>query len=170
MSRIVVLPRNMERKLDKLTGLEQEVNGVLFYIEQGGYCPLETLFLTGVGTESHVQSQPERMEIVNEFLKGNPTYQFVKFHTHSKGTIEKFGEYYAQNFSQGDIEGMKRQLEHHRDFIAMLVTPETKLLSGIDNPKLEVVDNFSGYQKKNKAVQSALNVIKRNLGYDSIRP
>ena len=48
----------------------------------------------------------------------------------------------------------------------MLVTPETKLLSGIDNPELLVVNDSSGYGKKRKAISQSLKVIAGNLGYD----
>ena len=166
MTRKVLLPKDMESRLDTLTGLVQEVDGILLYRRQGDYCPLEQIFMTGVGTEGHVQAHPERMEVANEFFRRNPDYQFVKFHTHSKGTIRKFGDYYARHFSQGDIDGIKEQLRNNRDFIAMLVTPETKLLSGIDNPELMVLNGFRGYQNRSQAVSQSLKVIVENLGYD----
>lgn len=166
MTRKVLLPREIESRLDSLTGLVEEVNGILLYRQQKDYCPIEATFMTGVGNEGHVQSTSDRMEIANEFFKRNPDYQFVKFHTHSKGTIDKFGDHYARHFSQGDIDGIKEQLSHDRDFMAMLITPETKLLSGIDNPELVRVDTFPGYEKRSKGVSQSLKVIAENLGYD----
>ena len=168
MTRTVLLPRDIEGRLNNFTELTQEVDGILLYRRQGDYCPLEQIFMTGVGTEGHVQAHPERMEVANEFFRRNPDYQFVKFHTHSKGTIERFGHYYARHFSQGDIDGIKEQLRDNRNFMAMLVTPETKLLSGIDNPELVVVNDFAGYQNRSQAVSQALKVIAGNLGYDII--
>ena len=167
MARKVLLPKEIDRKLDRLIELtEDEVNGVLLYRRKNDYCPIEALFMTGVGSEGHVQSQPERMEIVNEFFRRNPDYQYIKFHTHSKGTIARFGDYYARNFSQGDLDGIKEQLKDYKEFMAMLVTPETKLLCGIDNPELLVADDFPGYRNRNQAVIQALNVAAGNLGYD----
>lgn len=166
MTRKVLLPREIEKRLDNLTGLVEEVDGILLYRKQGNYCPLESLFMTGVGSEGHVQAQTDRMEVANEFFRRNPDYQFVKFHTHSKGTIERFGEYYARHFSQGDIDGIKEQIRYDGDFMAMLVTPEIKLLCGIDNPELVIVNDFLGYQNRSQAVSEALKVIARNKGYD----
>jgi len=169
MTRKVLLPREIDGRLDNLTGLVEEVDGILLYRRQGDYCPIEALFMTGVGSAGHVQAQPDRMEVANEFFERNPGYQFVKFHTHSKGTIERFGDYYARHFSQGDIDGIKEQLGYDRDFMAMLVTPETKLLSGIDNPELVVVNDFPGYQNRSQAVSQSLKVIAGKLGYDISR-
>ena len=169
MARKVLLPREIDGRLDNLTGLVEEVDGILLYRRQGDYCPIEALFMTGVGSAGHVQAQPDRMEVANEFFRRNPDYQFVKFHTHSKGTIERFGDYYARHFSQGDVDGIKEQLRYDRDFMAMLVTPEKKLLSGIDNPELLVVNGFPGYQNRSQAVSQSLKVIAENLGYDISR-
>jgi len=166
MTRKVLLPREIGGRLDNLTGLVEEVDGILLYRTQKDYCPIETLFMTGVGSTGHVQAQPNRIEIVNEFFNRNPDYQLIKFHTHSKETINRFGKYYARHFSQGDIDGIKEQLKHDRDFIAMLVTPEIKLLSGIDNPELLVVNDFPGYQNRSQVVSQYLKVITKNLGYD----
>ena len=169
MARKVLLPREIDGRLNNLTGLVEEVDGIHLYRRQGDYCPIEALFMTGVGSAGHVQAQPDRMEVANEFFRRNPDYQFVKFHTHSKGTIERFGDYYARHFSQGDIDGIKEQLGYDRDFIAMLVTPEKKLLSGIDNPELLVVNDFPAYQNRSQAVSQSLKVIAENLGYNISR-
>lgn len=169
MARKVLLPRELEGRLDNLTALTEEVDGILLYRRQNDYCPIEALFMTGVGSAGHVQAQPERMEVANEFFRRNPDYQFIKFHTHSKGTIDRFGQYYARHFSQGDIDGIKEQLRYDRDFMAMLVTPETKLLNGIANPELLVVNDFPRYQNRSQVVNQSLKVIAGNLGYDISR-
>lgn len=166
MARRVLLPSEIEKRLNDLTGLMQEVNGILLYRRQKDDCPLEAVFMTGVGCEGDVQANPQRMVVANEFFRRNSDYQFVKFHTHSKGTIEKFGDYYARHFSQGDINGIKEQLKEDRNFMAMLITPKTKLLSGIDNPTLIMVDDFIGYHHRSQAVSQSLKVIAKNLGYD----
>ncbi|MGV8086247.1 MAG: hypothetical protein ACP5N1_01325 [Candidatus Woesearchaeota archaeon] len=166
MTRNVLLPNELDGRLDTLTNLVEEINGILLYRQNGIYCPIEALFMTGIGSAGHVQSQSDRMEIANEFFKRNPDYKFVKFHTHSRGTIEKFGSHYARHFSQGDIDGMKEQLRYDKNFMAMLVTPETKLLSGIDNPKLLVVDNSLEYINRSQIVSASLKNIAENLGYD----
>ncbi|MFH1212035.1 MAG: hypothetical protein V1659_03850 [Candidatus Woesearchaeota archaeon] len=166
MARKVLLPKEIDARLDGLSGLIEEVDGILLYRRQGDYCPVEALFMTGVGSAGHVQAQPARIQVANEFFRQNPSYQFVKFHTHSKGTIDKFGQYYSRHFSRGDIDAIKEQLKHDRDFMAMLVTPEIKLLCGIDNPELSVVNGFSDYQDRSRVVSQSLEIIARNLGYD----
>jgi hypothetical protein len=166
MVRKVLLPQDMDERLYKLTGLIEEVNGILLYRRQNESCPLEALFMTGTGSEGHVQAQPDRIEITNEFFRRNPDYQFVKFHTHSKGTIRTCGKYYAKHFSQGDLSGIKEQLRDDSEFMALLVTPETKLLCGMDNPELRVVDGFPGYRAASQAVSGQLRSIARELGYD----
>ncbi len=169
MPRKVLLPKEIEGRLIALTPLTQEVDGILLYRKRNDYCSVEALFMTGVGSVGHVQAEPERVEVANEFFKRNSEYQFIKFHTHSRGTIERFGQYYARHFSQGDIDGMQEHLRADRDFMAMLVTPETKLLCGIDNPTLLVVNGFRGYQSRSQAVSRSLNSIAKNLGYDISR-
>ncbi len=166
MKRTVLLPKELEQRLVSLANLKSEVNGVLLYRPKEEYCPIETIFITGKGTEGHVSSTPERMAIVNEFFEKNPEYNFVKFHTHSKGTIEKFGEYYARNFSEADLEGFKEHFKENKTYIGMLITPETRLLCGLDNPKLEVVKGFPGYASRSKAVDQAVLLIANRLGYE----
>lgn len=166
MARKVLLPQELERRLNKLTSLVQEVKGVLFYRPQEEYCPLETIFMTGVGTEGHVQANPGRLEIVNEFFKRNQDYHYVEFHTHCKGTIGEFGRYYAQNFSQQDIASLTQKLRDDAKYMHLLVTPETKLLWGAGSPVLQVVDTFPGYKQRNQALDTAVNMIASRLGYD----
>ncbi|MEK6921368.1 MAG: hypothetical protein AABX82_05770 [Nanoarchaeota archaeon] len=91
MTRKVLLPKELETRLNGLTSLVEEVKGVLFYRPQEEYCPLEAIFMTGVGTEGHVQANPGRLEVVNEFFGRNPDYHYVEFHTHCEGTIKKYG-------------------------------------------------------------------------------
>lgn len=166
MARIVILPGELEQRLNNLTNLVEEVDGVLLYRRLEDYCLIESIFMMGVGKEGHVQAQLERIKIANDFFRRNPDYRFVKFHTHSKGTIDKFGEYYATHFSEGDIDTFRDMLEDDKEFIAMLVTPTTKLLYGIDNPELTVVNDSPRYRYRNQAVSEALRIIAQNLGYD----
>ena len=142
--RIVLLPKALDARLDDLTAIEDEANGVLLYRRQGGnserYCPIVAVYMTAKGTSGHVQAEPQRIEVVNEFFQRHPDFHHVKFHTHSKGTIRQFGEYFAAHFSEGDIDNYREQLKHDSDFIGMVVTPSVKLLYAPDNPILKVVD------------------------------
>ena len=164
MSRIVLVSREFDRKLNRLTSLEQEVNGVLLYREQGIYCPIETVYLTGIGTAGHVQATQSRIEIANEFFRRNPEYSCVKFHTHSKGTMKRFGESYATNFSQDDKRVYENQLKEEADFIGMVVTPVTKLLYAPDNPTLRVVEGFP--LQADRRIHEELSQIALELGHE----
>src|SRR3989344_3878293 len=166
MARKVLLPREIGQRLDNLTGLVQEVNGILPYRKQGETCPLEAMFISGVGSEGHVQSLPERMHVANEFFRRNPDYQYVKFHTHSRVTIARFGDYYATHFSSIDLKVIEGGLKENMEYMAMLVTSKTKLLSGFDNPQLVIVDDFPGYKEISEAIKQAMGIIAGNFGYD----
>jgi len=164
MARIVLLPRVLEDKSNRLAELENEVNGVLLYRPQGQYCPLETMFMTGVGDACHVRAEPQRIDVVNAFFRAHHDYKLVKFHTHSRGTIRKAGEYFATNFSGGDISSYQEQLSHDPDFIGMLVTPVTKLLYAPDSPELRVIVSFA--HAVDQMIQGELEQIARSMGCD----
>lgn len=163
--RTVLLPQELNQQLDCLTLLVQEVKGVLFYRLQGDYCPLEYLLMTGVGTAGHVVSDPRRLKVVNEFFSRNTNYHCVEFHTHSAGTIDKYGRWYAQHFSEGDRRTIATKINEDSQYIHLLVTPETKLLCGVDNPQLQIVNGFSDYLQRKYVVDIAIQRIAQEKGY-----
>jgi hypothetical protein len=165
MTRNIFLPQELDLRLTELTELKNEVNGILLYKQNHNICPIDAMFITGVGNEGHVQSLNERVEIVNAFLGINPSYSLVKFHTHSKGTILTYGEYYGHHYSEADIKGIKEQLKHDENFIALLVTPYVKLVSGIDNPKLITIPNYTEYVQNRQHIEQSLKSIANQLGY-----
>lgn len=166
MVRRILLPGELEKRLDDLTTANQEVNGVLFYRQMPNQdCLVDQIFMTGVGSKGHVQALPERVEIVNAFLERFAHYSFIKFHTHSNGTIAEFGRYYAFNFSSSDEKIIETQLRDDPRYMALLVTPETKILRGIDNPKLRVVNQYPDIAKSQAVIQY-LQTIAENKGYD----
>lgn len=165
MARKVVLPSELSIRLGKLTKLKEEIKGALFYQDirnHPDYCILEDMFMTAVGDEGHVQAEPQRLEVVNEFFARNPQYRYVEFHTHSYGTLAKFGMYYARNFSGGDMDSIRDKFAHDEGYIHMLVIPKTKLLWGGDNPELIIRNDFSIKDDSNRA----LSVIARNKRID----
>jgi hypothetical protein len=166
--RKVILHPALDVKLTGLADLNEETDGILLYTRHGEICPITGIFMTGVGTAGHVKSAPERIEIAIEFFRANPAYQCAKFHTHSKGTIERFGRHYASHFSPEDTEIMRDQMRADRDFMALLVTPETKLLCGIGRPKL-IVEEFPDYAQQNRFVQAGIRAAARHLGYNLVR-
>jgi len=163
MPRKIILPRELEGRLKGLTSLKEESNGILLYRKRGDLCPIEAIYITGVGSPGHVQADPEKMEVANQFFQNYPDYRLVKFHTHTKGTVAQYGERYATKFSEGDIEGVKEQLRQDPEFISMLVTPEKTLLSGIDNPQLDIVERSEDYEKNHEFVETELKDIADDL-------
>lgn len=166
MARRVLLPHEIGIRLHRATNAIEEINGVLFYRAKGSDCPIESFFLTGVGNPGHVASKPERIEVVNEFLRRNPAYRFVKPHTHSVETIRQFGLYYVDHFFKGDFESYEDQLKHNPEFIGMLVTPRKMLLYGADNPRLEIVRDSQTYRLNNGVIHQELKDIAREMGHN----
>lgn len=169
MPRTVILPSDIDRRLRILTVLEREVTGVLFYRQVGEYCSIDSAFTTGVGTDEHVSKMPARVRMANEFLRTRPEYRFIDFHTHTEETVRRYGPYYARNFSLPDMEENRRNLSDDRAYIAMLVTPDTKLVYGADAPRLEVIDEnkLPRYAERKAMVRESLDDIARRFGYDT---
>ena len=165
MSRKIILPSELNLRLDSLSSLEQEIVGVLFYRQKEDFCPIEYLFIMGRGEEDFVMDDKERLEVANQFLKENEEYHFIKFHTHSKKTIAKFGDYFAYNFSSGDKDTIKSNLKIDKRYMAMLITPKTIKVEGIDSPELYFF-NYPEYSELNQEVNYKLEKIARKLNCD----
>lgn len=68
MPRKILLPKELNERLQALTRIEEEVNGVLLYQQAGENCFVDTIYMTAVGTEGHVQAQEDRMAVINKFF------------------------------------------------------------------------------------------------------
>lgn len=163
MTRTIVLPQNIAGKLYRLTSKVEEVDGLLFYRKRAEFCPLESVFITGVGTEGHVQPERERIAIANEFFQQNPEYNVVRFHTYTRGTIARFGNYYAEHFSSQDLKLFQQELRKDGEYLHLLTTPSKFLVYGGNSPRLEIVNSFPGYQQRKKAVNWSLKRIAEKL-------
>ncbi len=154
MSRTILLPNKLAGVLHNLTKYKEEHNGVLIYRPDSKYhpdsyyCPVSYAGITGKGTPGHVRADPRSIEILNAFLKENPEHRYIKWHTHSVETIRTFGNYYAENFSSGDISSYDEQINYDPDFIGMVVTPKKILIYGRDNPKIRTVSSFPSTENK----------------------
>ncbi len=166
MSRTVALPREIDAKITNLAArLQEEVRGALLYVPVQQYCPVDAIVLTGTGTQSHVNPLPRRHDVLNEFFRLNPAYRYAEFHTHSAGTIRDCGEYFATNFSAGDIATIEAKLDDP-SYIHVLFTPTRKLVASGDNSKVVVVDDLPGYEARSRAVTAAIEAIARRMGVD----
>jgi hypothetical protein len=166
MARTVLLPQDIGEGLSKLVLREEEVQGVLLFVPDGDNCPVECLVVTGIGNEGFVKPLGGRSEILNKFLKTNPDYRVIEFHTHTVKTVADCGDYFAENFSQHDIESMTAQMNLVPDYIAMLVTPKTYKLKSLDEVSLKVVDTPAEYYERKEEVIGALDAIAKGIGYE----
>ena len=166
MKRIVILPNEIADTLYRLTSLSDEFSGSLLYRQQGNLCLVETLFGTGSGNEGGVETDRREDEILNTFFREFPDYKSIDVHTHTEETVRTYGEKYSWNFSQGDATTMEAKLRENLDYMAMLVTPDTRILMGRDDPVLRVED-YRDFKMYEKLVSEALVNIRRNLWYHS---
>ena len=150
MARTVALPRNLSQNLDRLAHVDSESNGFLLYKLYDDICLVDSMTITGVGDEGHVNVREDLTDTLFNYVirHGYDPRHIVRFHTHTRGTIRKFGQHFARNFSKQDIDYYQKLLQEHPSFIAMVVTPETKLLYGLDSPELVVTDEYKGQRLK----------------------
>ncbi len=171
MARTICLTPEIDAKLNEFAEKPYEVTGFLVYTpfnESGEeYCPIDHLFLAGIGSSSSVEPKKERIQILNGFLRENPEYRLIRFHTHSQGTLEQHGNYYDRKFSGVDKQSIQEEIIRNPDHIDMLVTPYGKFLASADVQNLRVkrVDDFPDSLRDGKKIKSSLEEIARNLGY-----
>ena len=151
--------------MESLAQMDEEISGVLLYRQYGDFCAVEGIFLTGGGDAGSVEPEKERVEVLNKFLRMNPEYRFVEFHTHSKGTLKAYGNRYARSFSFGDIRAIHSQLERDSQYMHLLVTPETQILYGADSPELAPESPMPDNARKEQLVSEALTITANRLGY-----
>ncbi len=166
--RRILLPRTLDRKLQRLAELEWETNGILLYSQEPVSdsqidCSVEALYLTGIGTATHVQADPERMRTANEYFRRHPDVRSVKWHTHCRGT----GEVWFDRLSQQDIDSYEAQLEHDGRFIGMMVSPTRKILYGRERITLETIPDPSGFIQHQRIIERELKQVARSLGYQT---
>ncbi|HDD05151.1 MAG TPA: hypothetical protein ENF51_01530 [Candidatus Aenigmarchaeota archaeon] len=92
--------RRETNKRNEITGYLFCVRGLVF-----GY------FITGEGSPGKVVDSKKRLRELENFYEKirkewGEDLLAIPFHTHSKGTIEIYGERYATNPSKGDLETM----------------------------------------------------------------
>lgn len=167
LTRWILLPQSIDDKLQTLAGLKQETNGVLLYVPEintGVFnCRVDGLYVTNVGSISHVRADSKRIAIVNRFFKNNPNYRLIKWHTHCKGT----GKDWFTRFSQGDIDGYEKQLRQDSRFIGMMVSPDRYLLHGKGGLYILLIEDTAVSQQNEMQVQSELEKAASELGYDT---
>jgi hypothetical protein len=143
------IPKRLYHELMDLTNQDNEVNGALIYYSDAKTDKnakntddlfVSAYFLTGEGKPGQVEEDPKRLNAMIEFIGQNPNFDFTIFHTHSQKTIREFGEYYANNFSEGDRQTIEdNRKEYGPGWWEMLFTPDGVVFSdpGI---KLEIMD------------------------------
>ncbi len=165
MPRTIALPREIDQNITNLAArLQEEVTGVLLYAPVQQICPIDCALVTGIGTESQVNPLPRRRDVLNEFLGLNPSYRHAEYHTHSAGTIRDCGEYFARNFSSGDMATIEGRFADDPNYFHVLFTPIRKLVASRDNSKVVIMDDLPGYEARSRAVTAAIEAIARRMG------
>ena len=164
MPRRVLLPAAMRDRLHLLTQIVEETEGILFYRNQDGTCPLEGMYMTGMGSVGHVTTDPARTRVLNTFFEGHPGLRYIHFHTHTLGTVAQCGEYFANHFSGVDEATIAENLRADPAFMALLATPRHLLLAGRDDPALVVVPTPVDYEAQRRVISDDLHRVEARLG------
>ena len=131
------LLRRFEKRLRKLTLLPAEINGCLIYLPINNKdFIVYSRILGSNSSDVNTEANPQRLYITQEFLKENPEYGFVEFHTHTKNTIKKYGEYHAKNLSANDIEAILKNYCSNDIYRHLLVTPQVLKLHKINGKSI----------------------------------
>lgn len=140
---LIILQEELEKlaKLPRVT--EDEFQGTCLYhraIDSFLYDSIGGSVITGRGSPGTVTSDKNVLRKVNGFLEQNPNYGYVEFHTHSIGTIRRFGDRYNFEFSPGDIDMIKESASDYPDYRHMLITPKKIKLVRYDRTTNSIVD------------------------------
>ncbi|MFH0713859.1 MAG: hypothetical protein V1722_04750 [Candidatus Micrarchaeota archaeon] len=169
----IVVPRHLHEKVKRLAELNVETDGAYFYtpqVSKGRTLWLVHSFIQlGRGSEVHVQAHPESIRAGNALLthlrsqKNNPDWEFIKVHTHCRGT----GKYWFDKFSSQDLDAVKEQLkEESQKFTAMMYSPTHHLVAGHpDNEyRIKVIDSTEQHRQNSRKVESIFNRIAKLKG------
>jgi predicted transcriptional regulator len=165
MSRTLTIPQGQAKNLIALAkGYEEEAAGRLLYRQEGQNCIVDSGYITGSGTETSLTEDSEALEVVGEFLQRNPEWDQAPYHTHTQKTVDEHGECFAQNWSHRDMKNIERESRGDSDYMAVLATPETILVEGMDSPNINVLQDQAS-TRYNEPVNEALDKIADDLDY-----
>ncbi len=106
---------------------KEEIAGFFICREQGRDYTALKLVRTAVGDEQSVEvPDSAKFDALNDLLDNYGVYRYVKFHTHSAGTIHEYGHKY-RDWSGRDLDNIQDSPE---GYIGMLFTPETVKIEG----------------------------------------
>ena len=142
-SDLVILKEEMQKLAKLPRATYNEVTGVSVYHIATKAFPYDSIggsVITGMGGPGSVTQDDKILSEVNRFLGQNHNYGYVVFHTHSIGTIEEYGEYYAYNFSDTDESRIRKNGLDDADYREMLITPKRVRLIRYDRRTDSIVD------------------------------
>lgn len=124
----VFLPEKFRDSLvDNASRYKEEIAGFFICRKAGRDYTALKMVMTGVGDEQSVDPSSRKYDALNELLNKHKKYEYVDFHTHSRGTINKYGDGYGKDWSRGDIDNFERASD---GYIGMLFTPDTIKIKG----------------------------------------
>lgn len=161
----IILSRPLARKLAELPKLYEETVGVLFANINNGIEFYSSLRLLGIGEPGEVTTDREYTKVANTIIDNDRDAITREFHTHSRGTVQKYRSYYAEKFSRGDLKYISKRDIGYAHF---LVTPETIRLvertqNGIEERGFEVMD-FTRQDEWNQYFVDTFEFYRKKLG------
>lgn len=163
----VHIPAEYIGKIHEKTQYQEEITGIMICRRKGRDWTALKVFLTGVGTEGSVSPDTDRIQACNELTdEHGGKYALVEFHTHSAGTIDRHGDYYAENWSDLDLENFEEQDD---GYVGMLFTPEAILINGknIETEYQEISKNRQVEEWEN-TLESDFSGIKSNYSFSNL--
>ncbi|MBP7708763.1 hypothetical protein KA107_03685 [Candidatus Pacearchaeota archaeon] len=159
--RNIIIPGEISSELKGLVEQRNESQGVLLYSAYPAdgelICPVFNFYKTGEGTPGHVSADERKLQAINSFLRQNSgVYSPIIWHSHSRGTVETFGDYFARNFSQEDLRVINKRTSEDPLYLAMLSTPIAHLVSGKGDVSLTFINDFEGFQERNAEINRQL--------------
>jgi len=160
MARIVYLPREINRALDKIAESGRKAEGILFCedLNCGSQNACIEAFWVNLPYDADIQSRQNR-EIADEFFRKNPSYWPIKFFTYPE-KFERVGWICIRSREFNEIE---KEVKNNNS-VAMAITPTMKWLIGRDNPRLMIIESPVGYKEKNRIIMRGLQQIAENRG------
>ncbi|MBI2141678.1 hypothetical protein HYU16_04630 [Candidatus Woesearchaeota archaeon] len=168
LQRKILLPRTLEERLKTFAGLEQETVGALFYVplpvRHLVRLRVDGLFMLGRGHRYEVRPEDARWRIMERFLKDNPPYGYIDWHTHPSGNID----YLAGN----DLAYFKREIAEDPSFLGMIVTRQ-KIVTvaygqGTRDTSVVVVPNPADFAQRRAYISSKIVEAARSLGHENL--
>ena len=146
----IMLPEEFYTLTQQMCLTEKETQGMLI-LKKGtesfnrGRFSVEAMISVGVGTEGAVNIDKTKIVALKKLFDNHQSeITKIDFHTHTQATIQKYGAYYNNNFSDGDNKSISNAVNNYKKhnhflkYMHVLFTPTNILTFGEDRPQFAV--------------------------------